>query len=438
MLTFFGPGRHLCDGFSRRDFFKIGALGMGGLSLADLLRVRAQGAGNAPTSSKSIIMVYLNGGPSHMDMYDLKPDAPVEYRGEFQPIRTNVPGMDICEHFPLQARLADKFAIIRNMRFRQQGHTSPELYTGFLNSNRPSIGSVVSKLRRDAGVVGSMPPFVAMGDGNHVPGPGFLGKAYEPYQPGPRSANLGLAAGVTREQLGDRRTLLRTFDTLRSELDGGRGSLSAMDAFNEQALEMITSNRARDAFDVSREPESIRSLYGRGTQYLQARRLVEAGVPVVTLTPENHDVPRDCNGQWDHHDHIFRCLRVVLPQLDRSLSALLTDLHDRGLDRDVAVVVWGEMGRTPRIGAQRGTVGGRDHWPQSGFAFMAGGGLRMGQVIGATDARGENPRGRAYTPQNVLATLYHVLGIDPTTTLPDHQGRPIYLLDDREKIAELV
>jgi uncharacterized protein (DUF1501 family) len=201
---------------------------------------------------------------------------------------------------------------------------------------------------------------------------------------------------------------------------------------------MITSNRARDAFDVSREPAHVREKYGRGSEYLQARRLVEAGVPVVTLTPPNRNVPSDCNGQWDHHDHVFRCLRAILPQYDRSIYALVTDLHERGLDRDVAVVVWGEMGRTPRVGTQQGTTGGRDHWPQAGFALMAGGGLPMGQVIGATDRRGENPRGVPYTPQNVLATLYHVLGIDPVTTLPDHQGRPMYLLDDRRKVSELV
>lgn len=422
---------------TRREFLKVGGLGVGGLMLGDLLRLRAQAA--APTSRKSIIMVYLNGGPSHMDMYDLKPDAPVEYRGEFRPIRTNVPGIDICEHLPLQAKIADKFAILRNMRFRQQGHTSPELYTGQLTGNRPSIGSVVSKLRRDAGIIDPLPPFVSMGDGNHVPGPGFLGKAFETYQPGARANNLGLATGVTREQVTDRRQLLSTFDTLRRDLDAGRGSLAAMDAFNAQALEMITSNRARDAFDISREPQHLRDLYGRGgVDYLRARRLVEAGVPVVTLTPDNPTAPRDCNGQWDHHDHVFPCLRAILPVYDRAVYALLTDLHERGLDRDVAVVIWGEMGRTPRVGTQRGTVAGRDHWPQSGFALLAGGGLRMGQVVGATDARGENPRGRAYTPQNVLATLYDVLGIDPATTLNDHQGRPIYLLDDREKVAELV
>jgi uncharacterized protein (DUF1501 family) len=437
MLDIFGSRQRFCDGIARRDFLKVGALTVGGLTLADLIRLRAQGA---PTGSysKAIIMVYLNGGPSHMDMYDLKPDAPAEYRGEFRPIRTNVSGMDLCELMPLQARIADKFAIIRNMRFQQQGHTSPELYTGFLNSNRPSIGSVVSKLRRDKGIVGSMPSLVSLGDANHVPRPGFLGKAHEPYVPGPQAANLGLVSGMTLDRLADRRVLLQSFDMIRRDLDTAQGSVTAMDAFTEQALEMITSNRARDAFDISREPASIRALYGAGTEYLQARRLVEAGVPVVTLTPQNHGVPARCNGQWDHHDHIFECLRVVLPQLDRSLYALFSDLHQRGLADDVAVVVWGEMGRTPRVGTQRGTVGGRDHWPQSGFALLAGGGLRTGQVVGATDARGENPRRGAYTPQNVLATLYRVLGIDPATTLPDHQGRPVYLLDDRRPVTEVV
>jgi hypothetical protein len=438
MLAFFGRPQRFCDRLARRDFLKVGALGLGGLCLADILRLKSHGRTTSQAPAKAIIMVYLNGGPSHLDMYDLKPNAPVEYRGEFRPIRTNVPGMDICELMPLQAQIADKLAIVRNMRFRQQGHTSPELYSGFLTGNRPSIGSVVSKLRRDNGIIDGMPAYVALGDANHVGSPGFLGKAHEPYVPGPRAANLGMSTGMTLDRLSDRRSLLRSFDAMRRDIDVRRGEIAALDAFTDQALEMVTSNRARDAFDISKEPEAVRAKYGRGVEYLQARRLVEAGVPVVTLTPQNHGLPSRCNGQWDHHDHIFECLRVVLPQLDRSLYALVTDLHDRGLDRDVAVVVWGEMGRTPRIGTQQGTVGGRDHWPQSGFALLAGGGLRVGQVVGATDARGENPYGGAYTPQNVLATLYRVLGIDPIATLPDHQGRPVYLLDDRRPIAELV
>jgi hypothetical protein len=438
MLTFAGSKLRFCDGLGRRDFFKVGALTVGGLTLADLLRARASGAAPAGTPGKAVIMVYLNGGPSHVDLYDMKPDAPVEYRGEFRPIRTNVVGMDICELMPLQAKIADRLAIIRNMKFAQEGHTAPELYTGFLRGNRPSIGSVVSKLRADAGVRTPLPPYVYIGDANHVGGPGFLGKAHEAYIPGSRAANLGRPQSISLDRLADRKELLHSFDSLRRELDDSRGSAVGMDAFTTQALEMITSNRARDAFDVSREPESVRARYGKGTEYLQARRLVEAGVPVVSLTPRNHEPGKMCNGEWDHHDHIFRCLRAVAPPLDHSLHALMTDLHDRGLLNDVVVVVWGEMGRTPRVGTQRGTTGGRDHWPQAGFALLAGGGLETGQVVGATDARGERPKGRPYTPQNVLATLYHVLGIDPATTLPDHQGRPVYLLDDREKMAEVV
>jgi hypothetical protein len=438
MLTFWGSKQRLCDGLSRRDFLKVGALTVGGLTLADVLRGRARAAGGAGSPGKAVIMVYLNGGPSHIDLYDMKPDAPAEYRGEFKPIRTNVPGLDICELMPLQAKIADKLAVIRNMKFEQQGHTSTELDTGFVRGDRPAIGSIVSKLRSDAGIRNGMPPYVYLGDANHVGRPGFLGKGHEAYIPGERAMNLGLGRDMSLDRLGERRRLVESFDALRRDVDDARGSIAGMDAFTAQALEMITSNKARDAFDVTREPEPVRERYGKGTEFLQARRLIEAGVPVVTLTPRNRTPGPMCNGEWDHHDHIFRCLRTVVPQLDRSVHALVTDLHERGLAKDVAVVVWGEMGRTPRVGTQRDTTGGRDHWPQAGFALLAGGGLTTGQVIGATDARGESPKGRPYTPQNVLATLYHVLGIDPATTLPDHQGRPVYLLDDREKVAELV
>lgn len=438
MLNFWsGHSAAFCDGLSRRSFLRAGALAVGGLTLGDLLRARAHAAGRAPTSHKSVIMVYLNGGPSHLDMYDLKPLAPIEYRGEFRPISTNVPGVDICELFPMQATIADKFAIIRNMKFQQEGHTAPELYSGFLKGNRPSFGSVVSKLREDSGMRIGLPPYVYLGDANHVGHPGFLGKAHEAYIPGSQAANLGLAREVTLDRLSDRRQLLRSFDDIHRSLSDLRGNIEGMDAFHSLALDMMTSNKARDAFDIAGEPEHVRTRYGKATEYLQALRLVEAGVPVVTITPQNHNVPSKCNGQWDHHDHVFECLRIVLPQLDRALYSLLTDLADRGLADDVLVVVWGEMGRTPRIGTQRGTVGGRDHWPQSGFTLLSGGGLAMGQTIGSTDSRGERPQGRGYTPQNVLATIYHHLGIDPATTLSDHAGRPITLLDDQTRIAEL-
>src|SRR5947209_2490311 len=205
MWTISGSRQRLCDGLSRRDFFKVGALAVGGLTLADLLRLKARAASSAGSVGKAVIMVYLNGGPSHIDLYDMKPDAPVEYRGEFKPIRTNVPGMDICELMPLQAKIADKLAILRNMKFQQQGHTPPELFTGFLRGDRPSFGSVVSKLRSDAGIRGALPPYVYLGDANYVGRPGFLGKAHEAYIPGAKAANLSLVRGVTLEQLNDRR-----------------------------------------------------------------------------------------------------------------------------------------------------------------------------------------------------------------------------------------
>jgi hypothetical protein len=411
-------------------------LGLGALPLAEVLRLRA--ADSATSRGKAVIFVYLNGGPSHLDMYDLKPNAPSEYRGEFRPIATNVPGIRISEHLPLHAKIADQFAIIRNMRFQQEGHTAPELYSGFLRGNRPAIGSVVSRLRADQGTCTPLPPYVYLGDANHVGHPGFLGKAHEAYIPGEKAANLGLSKSLTQEKLTDRRGLLASFDQAKRDLDDPRGSRAGMDAFSAQALEMMTTNAARDAFDLSKESDKVREKYGKGTEYLLARRLVEAGVPVVSITPQNHAVPKKCNGQWDHHDHVFECLKAILPQYDRSVHALLTDLHDRGLDRDVAVVIWGEMGRTPRVGTQRGTMGGRDHWPQAGFALLAGGGFERGQVIGSTNARGEQPVGKPYTPQNVLATLYHHLGIDPQTTLNDHTGRPVYLLDDPAPVKELM
>jgi hypothetical protein len=395
---------------SRRNFLAAGTLAVGGLTLADVLRARATTPPDSrpglASRGKAVIMVYLNGGPSHIDMYDPKPEAPEEYRGEFKPIRTNVNGMLISEMLPLHAKIADKFAIVRNMKFQQEGHTAPELYTGFLRGNRPSIGSIVSRLRHDAGIRTPLPPYVYIGDANHVGGPGFLGKAHEAYIHGEKAVSLGRSKSVSLEQLGERRTLLKAFDETRKELDDPKGSRAGMDAFTVQALEMMTTDVARDALDLSKEPLAVREKYGKGTEYLMARRLVEAGVPVVSITPQNHGVPKDCNGQWDHHDHVFKCLRAVLPGYDKSVHALLTDLHDRGLQDDVVVCIWGEMGRTPRVGTQKGTTAGRDHWPQSGFAILAGGGLQTGQVIGATNARGERPVGEPYTPQNVLGSVW--------------------------------
>jgi hypothetical protein len=462
MLTIWGSKRRFCDGMSRRDFLHIGLLG-GALTLPDLLRLRAQGATADHASRKAVIMVCLNGGPSHIDMYDLKPQAPVEIRGEFQLIRTNVSGFDISELMPLQAQIADRLAIVRSVQWPlDDGHHLHLVFTGFRKSEaRPSFGSIVSRVRSEQGQTNPLPPYVSMAQFPPHPvlagheEPSYVGTTHRPFVPyeagdlvngqinytGPGAGevqNLEPTAGVTRGRLANRTTLLNALDKLRSGIDA-RGEMAGMDAFTLRALDMIRSSRVREAFNIRRESPEVQARYGgdieykndpdrrrcwEGSKFLLARRLVEAGVPVVTLAV----------GVWDTHGDHFRYQRDNVPLLDRSLHALITDLHERGLDQDVAVVVCGEMGRTPRINK----TAGRDHWPAAGFALFAGGGLRMGQVIGATDDRGERPQTRSYTPQNILATLYHVLGIDPTLTFPDHAGRPRNLLDDQEKIVELV
>ena len=450
MLTFSGTKTtKFCDGLNRRDFLTVGALGMSGVTLADMLRLQARGA--ASPAPKAVIMVLLMGGPSHIDMYDLKPDAPAEFRGEFKPIATNVPGMDICEHMPLQAKIADKLALIRGLK-TSDTHEPYVLLTGIPivrgdmpteRDWRPAFGSVVSRLRGG----GSMPPYVGLGTGlepgtkgGSVGKPVYLGAAHRAFVPsGAVFDDLKLRRDMTLDQLADRASLLRSFDTLRRDLDG-KGELAGMDAFTTRAMDLLTTNKIRDAFDLSKEPDKVKGKYGAGaTSFLQARRLVESGVSVVTLGLN----PPGPSNAWDTHSENFKTLRRAMPVLDQAVYALVTDLHERGLQDDVAVVVWGEMGRAPRIGKVPGIGGdgntpdGRHHWTNASFALLAGGGLKMGQVIGDTGPRAKHAKGRVYTPANVLASLYGVLGIDPTLALPDHSGRPLALLDDPEKIQEL-
>jgi hypothetical protein len=434
MLTFAGSPSRLCDGVSRRDFLKVGALGA--LSLAQVMRLQA--ASGSTARHKAVISIYLAGGPSHIDMYDLKPEAPVEVRGEFKPIRTNVPGLDVCELMPQHAKIADKIAVVRNLE-TMDNHSPHMLMTGYApKEHRPGFGSVVSRL------IGGRSPlsaYVSLGGENSSDSgdPAFLGAAHKPFTPsGPGMANLSLVRDVSPEQLKDRRKLLTAFDTLQREVETRPGDLSGMDAFTTRALETITSSKTREAFDIKREPEPVRARYGPATRFLQARRLVEAGVSVVTLSAAGTIFP---GGDWDTHaggdqknETNFGNLRRKLPVYDRAVSALVADLYDRGLEKDVLVLVWGEFGRTPKINK----TGGRDHWAPASFVVMVGGGLKMGQVVGDTGPRAERSRGTPYTPQNVLATIYHVLGIDPATTIPDHTGRPIYLLDDRRRIEELL
>jgi hypothetical protein len=451
MLNLFHGRSHgpSAAGPSRRAFLRAGFLGIGGLTLADLLRLKAQGAVRSDVGQKSVIMVYLPGGPSHIDLYDMKPDAPVEIRGEFKPIPTNVPGMDVCELMPLQAAIADKFAVVRGFH-AGGGHDSRELTTGFRpNAYRPAFGSVVSRVQPGDGR--GLPPYVSLIEESNIPfgqDPAYLGPACAPISlRGQGLADLTLSKGVTLDGLADRSGLMRDFDAVHRDLEVRR-ELDGADAFTARALEMLTSPKAREAFDVSREPAALREKYGGvpgSVQFLLARRLVEAGVRVVTLCGgwENDGQPGSASNisNWDTHENNFPRIRKQAPPLDRALHALVADLHDRGLDKDVVVVACGEMGRSPRVGKPNSggnaSSTGRDHW-DTGFAWIAGGGLRMGQVVGATDRYGEKPKGKGFTVQNVLATLYAVLGIDTAQTFPDHAGRPQYVLDDREPIAELL
>jgi hypothetical protein len=427
MLTIWGTGKRFCDGISRRNFLRIGALGAG-LTLADMLRYQAQAAPASRSPrlpDKAAIMIYLPGGPSHLDMYDLKPDAPVEFRGEFRPIRTNVPGCQICELMPLQARMWDKLAAIRSIVSVNE-HSDSLVMTGHsLRDNQlgnwPSFGAVVSRVR---GLSHGVPPFVSLRGMTRGTEPGFLGVAHRPFTPsGPGVEDLRLANNVTPQRVAERRTLLESFDALRRDIDAS-GTLEGLDNFTRRAFEIIASGGVRQALDSSREDARTRERYRGVEQFLTARRLVEAGVGCVTLAI----------GGWDTHSNNFTTLRRQLPLVDRGVANLVQDLHERGLADDVVVIMWGEFGRTPRINNNAG----RDHWPQVMSALIAGGGLRMGQMVGSSSARGEHPHDRPCTVSQVLATIYHAIGIDPAQTFLDNTGRPRHILDDREPIRELL
>jgi hypothetical protein len=431
MLRFLGSPHTFCDGATRRDFLQIGAFGAG-LTLADLLRpsiATAAGRGNArqsPKSKKSAIMIYLPGGPSHMDMYDLKPDAPVEFRGEFKPIKTNVPGVEICEHFPLQAQMWDKLACVRSIVSTDE-HSDSLVLTGYperINrlADHPSFGSVVSKLRTADG--GSVPPFVSLRGMSRGTEPGYLGIAHRPFTPsGPGNANLKLANGVSPDRLDERKNLLDKFDDTRREIDAS-GTMVGMDAYTEKALEMVTAGVVRDALDLRKEDPKTVERYKGVEQFLTARRLIEAGVGCVTLSV----------GGWDTHGQNFQTLRKQLPKVDQGVANLIADLHERGMAEDVVTVMWGEFGRTPKVNMNAG----RDHWSPVMSALIAGGGLKMGQAVGASTAKGERPRDNPLSVPRILSTIYRAIGIDPAITFPNGAGRPMYVLDERDPVKELL
>ena len=422
MINISGKAWKFCDGISRRNFLKIGAFGSA-FTTADILKAnQAGGSGTA----KSAIMIYLPGGPSHMDMYDLKPQAPAEFRGEFKPIATNVPGVQISEHFPMQAKMFDKLAVVRSLVSVDE-HSDSLVMTGYRESlnriaHHPSVGAVISKLR--AGQQ-DIPPFVSLRGMSVGTEPGYLGIAHRPFTPdGPGLQNLRLPGMVTEERYDSRKDLLKEFDSVRREIDA-TGTMRGMDSFNTRAFEMVSSGTVRRALDLTREDPKVRDRYKGVEQFLTARRLIESGVGCVTLA----------YGGWDTHSSNFKTLKNQLPMLDKGIANLIQDLHDRGMEDDVVTVVWGEFGRTPKI---NGNDGGRDHWSPAMSALVAGGGLKMGQAIGATSARGEYPIDKKYQVPQLLSAIYHALGIDPAMTFPDNSGRPMYILDERNPVAELI
>src|SRR3954465_450199 len=435
MLTLFAKrasSRRYCDGLSRRNFLKIGSLAMGGLALPQLLK--AEAASGLRRSQKAVIMIYLPGGPPHQDTFDLKLDAPSEIRGEFRPISTAVPGIQICEHLPLIARVTDKLAIIRSIADAIDDHSDFMCMTGRRKQNQPAggwptFGATVSKVL--GATSRAVPAFVGLEPRmQHRPynaaTPGFLGTAHNSFRPEADGKADMVLNGITVDRLSDRRTLLASFDRFRRDIDGS-GLMTAMDSFQQQAFGVLTSSQLLEALDVSKEDPRRRERYGKGDakvhgdaapmineQFLVARRLVEAGARVVTVA----------YGFWDYHGNNFKNARTDLPLLDQGLSALVEDLHQRGLDKDVSVIVWGEFGRTPTINKDAG----RDHWPRVSCAVLAGGGMKTGQVIGATDRLGGEASERPVHFQEVFATLYHNMGIDVNkATVADLSGRPQFL-----------
>jgi hypothetical protein len=426
---------------SRRSFLKIGSLGLGGLTLPQLFK--AEAAAGMQTSQKSVILIYLVGGPPHQDMFDLKPDAPREFAGPWRPTATTVPGARMCEAFPRLARLMDKLIVVRSLVGNQADHDASQVYHGHhprrpaASGGWPQLGSLVAKVQGPADR--ATPAFISLcytcthGPYNE-PGPGFLGPAFAAFRPMGPSRDDMVLQGINISRLGDRRTLLRGFDDLRREIDAS-GTVRGMDHFNEQAFGLLTSSRLAEALDLSREDPRVVERYGTGNprifmdgngaprvpqSLLMARRLIEAGARVVTLN----------YSKWDWHgganNAIFQREAEDFPVFDQCVSALVEDLHERGLDRHCSVIVMGEFGRTPRISAQVG----RDHWPQVNCALLAGGGMKTGQIIGATDRIAGEAVARPVSVGELYATLFHNLGIDINhTTVQDLSGRPQYLVE---------
>lgn len=456
---------------SRREFLRFGLAGLGSLSLPDMWRLRAQGATARTEPRTAVILVWLRGGCSHLDTYDPKPDAPSDYRGPFQTIETRTPGLRLSELLPRQAAISDRFAVLRSMAHTGGGHPagSLQLLGGDPDAQDkpapvyPDLMAVAHYLR--SGPPRQLPNYVGVNpitryDSFQIAGPAYLGASYAPFgvlgdpsAPQFKVQNVGLADPQQAGRLVTRAELRQSLDRLRRDVDQS-GLMQAMDRFESQSLELLTSSEAATAFDLNQESDAVRDRYGRhawGQQCLMARRLVEAGVELITTTFDGPLCGRVAN--WDDHavnHHVFDALKFRAPYFDQAVSALIEDIYARGLDQRVMVIVTGEFGRTPRIShvassgggvasAAAGTVQpGRDHWPRANSMIWAGGGIRTGQVIGATDPRGEDVTQRLVGPQHFLATIYQHLGIDyRRATIPDRLGRPMHIVSNGQAIAEL-
>ena len=429
-----------CDGMARRDFLHLGFLTAFGLSVSDALRLQAA---TVQTRAKSCILIWLDGGPSHLDTFDPKPDAPSEVRSQFGSIGTSVTGIQICEHLPRTAKVMHEVALVRSLTHELGNHDTGTrfLLTGHRPTpalEYPSLGSLVAN---DAGFAAALPPYVAIpgdavGGNSNAARSGYLPGAFSAFNVGPdpaRVRDLNLPNGVSFARSERRREMLAKMDAFSRQVEEGAPT-QGRDAFYEQAYRLLASNEARGAFDLSQEKPEVRERYGPGklgAGCLLARRLVEAGSRFVTVV----------DAGWDMHVQIFRELpdsrfagSGKLPSLDRAYAALLIDLRERGLLDSTLVVMMGEFGRTPKLNA----AAGRDHWPRAGFVCLAGGGVRGGQVIGATDAHGEVPADHPISPPDLAFTVLKLLGLDPTRELRTPAGRPVKMMSEGSFITGLV
>ena len=422
-----------CAGSTRRDFLRVGALGMGALTLSDCLRSRAEAAAaGVPVRNKSVIWLWLGGGPTHVETFDPKMTAPAEYRSVTGEVKTNVPGITLGGNFEQMAKVADKMAFVRSFAHTNSGHSGGTHYvmTGYDNrladngavADRPGVGSIVARVRGTNHPDTGIPTYIRLG-GIYADGPAFLGTAFAPFDPA-GEAKKNMALSVQEPRLDSRRMLLKGLDNVRREVDRS-GLIKGLDSFDEQAFNIILS-RSPQAFDLKYEDPRVVDRYGSGLgqQLLQARRLCEAGCGFVTVS----------FGGWDMHGNIKQSMDQLAPQVDRAVAALVEDLALRGMSEDILLVISCEFGRTPKINGGAG----RDHWAPLSTLALAGGGLRMGQVVGESAEKIDVPKTTAITPQDLLATVFHVLGIERRIQFTNQAGRPTYMVENGRPIKELV